>query len=219
MIQTKNKMTNNIKFSQDYEVIPPQKQRSYPISTIEWSLIKKKIDEIKDNANSWHTTGSILIGATVITFITSLTLIGDANKIPLIIWGSATILTAVIGGFAFYFGKEQLETQNKSKEDVIDFMNTIEERFQNSTSTTAQVTTEGTVIHSAKYGANGHFTDLTEKISGLVAKNILEFKVDNALVDGKDPIVGTKKTLEISCTINGKKKGFSGLEGDTVIIE
>lgn len=212
-------MADNIKFSQDYEVIPPQKQLSYPILTTEWSLIKKKIEEIKDNTNGWHTIGSILIGATVITLITSLTLIGDTNKVPLIIWGSATILTGVIGGFAFYFGKEQRETQNKSKEDVIDFMKIIEERFKNSLPTATQTTTQETVIHSARYGANGHFTDLTQIISDFVEKNILEFKVDNALVDGIDPIVGTPKSLEISCTINGNKKVISGLEGATVKIE
>ena len=131
-------MADNIKFSQDFEIIPPQKQRSYPISITEWGLIKKKISAVKDNANFWHTTGSILIGATVITLITSLTLIGDTNKIPLIIWVSATILTGGIGGFAFYFGNQQKETQNKSKEDVIDFMTTIEDRFQNSAQTAEQ---------------------------------------------------------------------------------
>lgn len=202
-------MADNIKFSQDFEIIPPQKQRSYPISITEWGLIKKKVLDVKGNANFWHTAGSILIGVAVSALVTSLTLIGDTNKIPLIIWVSATILTGVIGGFAFYFGKEQQQTQNKSKEDVIDFMTTIEDRFQSSL--------QGIVIHSAKYSADEKFVDLTAKITELVSNNQLEFKAANEL--GGDPFVGKGKTLEIYYSVNGQSKTIKVSEGEIVKIE
>jgi hypothetical protein len=81
------------------------------------------------------------------------------------------------------------------------------------------IISKGIIIHSAKYGANGHFVDLTEDISNSVANNILEFKVSNRLANGNDPIPGTAKSLEILCTVHGVKKGISGLEGVTLKIE
>lgn len=80
------------------------------------------------------------------------------------------------------------------------------------------VITKGIIIHSAHYGANGKLVDLTTKISDFFAKDILEFRVDNSLADGKDPIVGTLKTLEISCSINGQKKRIDASEGATIKI-
>ena len=218
MNQTKNKMADNYKFSQDYELIPPQKQRSYPISTTEWTLIKKKISEVKDGANFWHTIGSILIGAAISTLITALINDFKTEKLLWTCW-AAFFVTGISGSFAFYFGKEQRQTQNKSKEDVIDFMTIIEERFPNSLQASTPTTKQEIIINSAKYGAEGKFTDVTARISGFVEKNILEIKASNDLVDGQDPIVGKVKTLIIDYTINGENKNLSIMEGKTQKIE
>lgn len=211
-------MADNYKFSQDYELIPPQKQRSYPISTTEWGLIKKKIGEVKDSANFWHTLGSILIGVAISTLIAALINDFKTEKLLWTCW-TAFFVTGIGGALSFYFGKVQRQTQNKSKEDVIDFMAIIEERFENSLPTATQITAQGIIIHSAKYGADGKFTDLTSKISEFVAKNILEIKASNDLVDGQDPIIGKQKALIINYTINGVQKNLSILEGATHKIE
>jgi hypothetical protein len=205
-------MADNFKFSQDYELIPLQKQKSYPISTTEWSLIKKKVGEIRDNTNRWHIIGSILLGTSLPTLISAL--IGDfqSEKSVWICW-SAFFITGISGGLSFFFGKEQKEGQTKSKEDVVDFMSTIEERFQNSISGSKP----DIVIHSAKYGTDGKFIDLTKKINELVSTNVLEIKASNDL--GGDPIHGKNKTLEIDCTISGTRKILSALEGTTIKIE
>jgi hypothetical protein len=121
-------MENNYKISQDYELIPPQKQRSYPISIAEWTSLKRRIQSIKDDANFWQTAGSILVGTAIPTFITAI--IGDfkSDSSSLICW-AAFFTTAITGGFALYFGSSERKTQNRSKEDVIDFMEGIEDRF------------------------------------------------------------------------------------------
>lgn len=75
------------------------------------------------------------------------------------------------------------------------------------------------IIHSAKYGVTNNFVDLTEKISDFAAENILEFKVNNSLVDGKDPMFGTPKSIEIIYSVNGKHKMINEIEGATVKIE
>jgi hypothetical protein len=209
-------MSDNYKFSQDLEIIPPQKQLSYPISTSEWNIIKKKIGEVKDNSNLWHTLGSILIGAAISTLIAALINDFKTEKLLWTCW-AAFCVTVLVGALSFYFGREQRKIQNKSKEDVIDYMTIIEERFQNSIQTSAQLAEQGIIIQSAKYGAEGKSIDLASKISELVSKNKLIFKANNEL--GGDPIHGKRKTLEIVYTIDGKKKVISALEGTTVKIE
>lgn len=121
----------NYKFSQDYELITPQKQRSYPISTSEWNLIKKKISEVRDNFNFWQTLGSILIGAAISTLVTLLINDFKSAKNILICWG-LFLVSVISGSLSFYFGFLYQKIQNISKQDVIGFMVIIEERFQNS---------------------------------------------------------------------------------------
>jgi hypothetical protein len=209
-------MADNFKFSQDYELIPPQKQKSYPISTTEWGLIKRKVGEIKENTNSWYIIGSILLGTSLPTFITAL--IGDfqSPKSTWICW-SACLVTGLSGGLAFYFGKEQGEAQAKSKDDVIDFMKTIEDRFQNSVASSGSESNSNISIQSAKYGIHDKFIDLTNKVGELVEEGVLEIQASNEL--GGDPYPGKNKILIIDATINGVNKKFSVREGATLKIE
>lgn len=121
-------MTQKFEFSQENELIMPQKQRSYPIPIIEWSNLKKKINDISENVNFWQTIGSILIGTAIPTLITAL--IGDfkSDKATWICW-SAFSVTLVAGVLCFYFSKQQRSIQSKTKSDVIDSMDVIEARF------------------------------------------------------------------------------------------
>ncbi len=206
-------MANNYNFSQDYEIIPPQKQRSYPISTTEWNLIKGRIADIQDSANIWHTIGSILIGTAIPTLITALSGDFTTEKASLICWG-AFLITAITGSFAFFFGREQRKVQNKSKDDVINFMITIEERYQDFKNETQNIT-----IKSATYGANGQFIDVTDKISAMITEKKYVIISGNELVDGKDPMVGSRKRLTIEYTNNGILKTLSIPEKEARTIE
>lgn len=211
-------MADNYKFSQDYELIPPQKQRLYPISTTEWNLIKKKIGEVKDSANFWHTLGSILIGAAISTLIAALINDFKTEKLLWTCW-AAFCVTGIGGALSFYFGKEQRQTQNKSKEDVIDFMTIIEERFQNSLQTSTQTTTQGIIIYSATYLWENGQVDITSKIKELVSQGTYQGIVDSSTFGIPDPIYGTVKTLKIHYRIHGQEKDLSARDGLTFKIE
>lgn len=204
----------NYKFSQDYEIIPPQKQRSYPISTTEWNLIKDKISDIQDNANTWHTIGSILIGTAISALITALFGEFNTEKALWICWG-AFFITSITGGFAFFFGREQRKIQNKFKQDVIEFMITIEDRHQNLN----HDETQNIVILSASYGARGQFVDVKDKISEMIAQKNYVIKAGNEIVNGRDPMVGTRKRLTIEYTNNGVLKTLSIPEKESRSIE
>lgn len=201
-------MADNYKFSQDYELIPPQKQRSYPISTTEWNLIKKRINNIKDDANLWQTVGSILVGTAVPTLITAL--IGDFknDKSTWICW-TAFWVTAIPGGLAFYFGSQQRKTQNETKEDVLDYMNIIEERFASSL--------QGLVILSAKYGIEDKFADVTILLNSLITEDKLTILANNQNL-GSDPYPGKVKQLIVDYALNGKRETSTITEGATLFI-
>lgn len=210
-------MADNYKFSQNYEIIVPQKQRSYPISTSEWTIIKNKISNIKDRANLWQTLGSILIGASISTLITAL--INDFKTVKLL-WTCwfAFATTGLAGGLAFYFGREQRETQNQSKTDVLDFMKIVEDRFQLTDINQQEQNNKTIQIHSAIYRFEKSFIDVTNKTRELLSNGINEIKITNDTMGG-DPFYGKPKTLEIDLTINGTRKKISGNEKELLKVE
>lgn len=210
-------MTEKYKFSQDYELIPPQKQRSYPISTYEWTIIKKKIAEVSDSANLWQTIGSILIGVSLSALTTAIINDFKSEKSLWTCW-AIFFVTGISGILSIYFGRTQRKTQNKTKADVLDFMAIIEERFKNSFSNNLQEVDKLILIHSAKYYYDKSFIDVTERIRELIANDTLEFLITNELMGG-DPFYGKHKTLEIDCTIDGIRKSISGSEKSTMNIK
>ena len=120
-------MTNepSFKMSQDYELIPPQKKRAYPILIEEWEHLKKKIRSISDNANIYHTIGSALIGVAGSALVMALTLNippGDNSSTPMPILISWFIFVSALicGGLSIFFGKTQRKVQNSNTNDVIE---------------------------------------------------------------------------------------------------
>jgi len=207
-------MADNYKFSQDYELIAPQKQRSYPISTSEWTIIKNKISAIRDNANFWQTLGSILLGACLSTLITALINDFKTDKLLWTCW-FVTVITGITGALCFYFGKQQRVTHNQSKVDVLDFMHIIEDRFQ-TVSVALQTKGNNSIqIHSAKYRFEKNFIDVTEKIKELISEGITEIVICNQTMGG-DPFYGKHKILEIDLTIDGTRKKLSGNEKEVL---
>jgi hypothetical protein len=210
-------MEDNYKFSQDYELIAPQKQKSYPISISEWTIIKNKISSIKENAILWHTIGSILIGASISTLITALINDFKTEKLLWTCW-SVFIITAITGGLSFYFGKEQRLIHNQSKVDVLDFMKIVEDRFPNSNSTFKSNDSNSIQIHSAKYFFEKNFIDVSEKIKEYISNGVNEIIVNNETMGG-DPYFGKHKVLEIEMTVNGIRQLITTNEKQVLKLE
>jgi len=133
-------MTNeaSFKMSQDYELVPLQKKRAYPILIEEWEHLKKKIHSISDNANIYHTIGSALIGVAGSAFVVALTFDTqpeDNSSIPTSILISWFIFVSALicGGLSLFFGKTQRKVQNSNTNDVIEQMKLIEKRYESET--------------------------------------------------------------------------------------
>jgi hypothetical protein len=125
----------SFKMSQDYELIPPKKKRAYPILVEEWNYLKNKISAIRDDANLYHTIGSILLGVAGSAITTALTL--DLPKspegqtaMPIIISWFISASSLVCGGLSLFFGHNQRQVQKASASEVIQQMGLIEQRYE-----------------------------------------------------------------------------------------
>jgi len=176
--------------------------------------------EILTSQRDWLTPAGLLV-----SFIATLTTADfkDALSVPKEFWHAIFVLLTIGSSVWLLISLRKL-FKNWGQDDLSKIIGQIKLKVTTNDApkednSSQVIISKGIIIHSAMYGANGQFADLTSKFSDFITNNILEFKVDNSLVDGKDPIVGTPKTLEISCTINGTKKVIRGLEGATIRIE
>ena len=131
---------NNSSFniSQDYEILPPKKDKAYPIPKIEWEYLKERIRKIGNVFNIYHTSGAILLGFSGSAFINLFTndFSSENNAVPVkfIICLAIAILTLIIGGMSFFFGKQQKKVQSVVSDDIIKQMEIIEKRYEDSNS-------------------------------------------------------------------------------------
>ncbi|MCK4982012.1 MAG: hypothetical protein KAS17_03760 [Victivallaceae bacterium] len=129
-------MENNSSFniSQDYEILPPKKDKAYPIPKIEWEYLKDRIRKIGDILNFYYTAGAILLGFSGSAFINLFT--NDFKNeqenlsTKFIICLSIAVLTLLVGGISFFFGKQQKKMQTVASDDVIKHMEIIENRYE-----------------------------------------------------------------------------------------
>ena len=125
----------SFKMSQDYELIAPQKKRAYPILVEEWRYLKARISAITDDANLYHTIGSILLGVAGSALVAALTLdLPNSEQgtmaMPLIIAWFICVSAVICGGLSLLFGGKQREIQSSSTQDVIQQMEFIEKRYE-----------------------------------------------------------------------------------------
>lgn len=126
---------SSFKISQDYEMVSLRTQRAYPILIEEWQHLKGKIRLIHDDANFYHTIGSLLLGVAGSALLTALTLEipksqGTTMPMPIVISWFAFIATAACGSLSLYFAKTQRSVQRSNAAEVISHMELIEKRYE-----------------------------------------------------------------------------------------
>lgn len=125
----------SFKMSQDFEIVPPQKKRAYPILIEEWEHLKEKIKNICDNANVYHTIGSALFGVAGSALVAALTLEFPKNQngstpMPIIISWFIFVASLVCGALSLFFGREQRKVQSSTATEVVAQMELIEKRYE-----------------------------------------------------------------------------------------
>jgi hypothetical protein len=68
-------------------------------------------------------------------------------------------------------------------------------------------------IYSANYGVPGNFTDISDKINGMITDNIFQGIASQAFFGIQDPKPGVGKVLKIHYRLNGKEKDLTVDEG------
>lgn len=121
----------NFRMSQNYDIVPPQEKQAYPIPVDDWGYLREKVKGISDNANLYHTVGSVLFGVSGSAIVTALTLDTKISaNLPIIAWAVCAV-SFICGGLAFFFGREQRKVQRTCVNDVITHMDLIEKRYKN----------------------------------------------------------------------------------------
>lgn len=124
---------NSFQMSHGYNVIPPKPGRAYPILCEEWEHLKQQIRNINTSFGTYHTIGSLLVGAAITTFISILlgaySAAATANpSLQIIAW--AVTVTALISGCVFlYFARESRTVSETQAQEVVRQMELIEKRY------------------------------------------------------------------------------------------
>jgi hypothetical protein len=124
---------SSFQMSQGYDVIPPKTGRAYPILCEEWDHLKGQIRGIKTSFGTYHTVGSVLVGAAITTLISILLGAYSASatndpKISIIAW-AVTVTTFITGSACLYFARESRTVSDKQADEVVRQMELIEKRF------------------------------------------------------------------------------------------
>lgn len=123
---------NNFNVSQEFEIIPHQKSKAYPIGVKEWEFIKKKIREINIEINNFHAIGYLLLGSSASCLITMFATDFKDDVSKYFIWTIFGI--SLIGGLlSVYFAKEKHKQEGAKPSEIINQMELIESRFENTT--------------------------------------------------------------------------------------
>jgi hypothetical protein len=121
---------NNFNISQEFEIIPHQKGKAYPIGVKEWEFIKKKIGEINIDVNNFHSIGFLLLGASASCLITIFATEFKTDSSLYLTWAIFGI--SLIGGLlSVYFATDKHKQESAKPNEIINQMELIESRFEN----------------------------------------------------------------------------------------
>lgn len=124
---------NKFQLSQGYDVLPPRAGRAYPILCEEWDHLKSQVRSIKNSFGTYHTLGSILVGAAITTLISiflgaySSAAAGDPQLV-VIAW-AVTITAGFSGAVCLYFARESRSVSERQADEVVRQMELIERRY------------------------------------------------------------------------------------------
>ena len=198
---------HKISFAQQLEVTVPSTGLCFPIPESEWQYLKNKINRIQQPKFLFQTIGSAALGVTGSAFVAAVTLPNTLviAGVPgtLICWG-LTIVFLFGGVLSLFFARNQKQLILLTREDVLEEMRRIENRFRTEDGQHSMESSGSLTIHAARYGAADHWIDLVDKLRGMIRDGKLRVLVGNDI--GGDPIKGVRKELTVEYSYLGKKQ-------------
>jgi hypothetical protein len=124
-----NNQQNNFNISQEFEIIPHQKGKAYPIGVKEWEFIKKKVREINIDVNNFHAIGFLLLGVSASCLITIFATEFKADSSRYLTWTIFGI--SFVGGLlSVYFARDKHKQESAKPNEIVNQMELIESRFE-----------------------------------------------------------------------------------------
>jgi uncharacterized protein YacL len=125
-----NPVKSNFNVSQEFEIVPHQKGKAYPIGVKEWNYLKEKIQKIKIEVNIFHAVGFLLIGAAISCLVTIFAT-EFKNESSKYLTYSILGVTLIGGILSLIFANESHKKENRKPDEIINLMDLIESRFDN----------------------------------------------------------------------------------------
>jgi len=120
---------NNFNVSQEFEIIPHQKGKAYPIGVKEWDYLKTKIKSVNIDINTFHTVGYLLLGASGSCLITIIATNFTDEKSKYLCWAFFGV-TLICGLLSIFFAKDKHKQESTKPNEIITQMELIESRFE-----------------------------------------------------------------------------------------
>ena len=122
----------NVQLSQGYEVLSPKTGKAYPVLCEEWDFIREKVEKITDQPWLFQTIGSVLLGASLSTFVSILlgTFPDESKSRAIIVAWAVLAVTLISGIVCLFFALQQRAIRQTQKSDVITQMDIIEKRYE-----------------------------------------------------------------------------------------
>ena len=124
--------TTPVTMSQGFEVLAPRSGKAFPIPCNEWDVLKSNISQLTFEPQLFSTSGSILIGAAVSTFIAIVTNAiapSAGSNVGVIAWAVVAVC-AICGVGCYVFAARERKLHNNRAGEVVTQMNLIEQRFE-----------------------------------------------------------------------------------------
>jgi hypothetical protein len=136
--------------SRKYVVLQPLEQSAFMLPVEEWNDLKAKVSNIADDANAYHTLGSVLLGFAGSALLAAVTFHLVPPKVcpiatqdgkncaaqeivsstPATVSWMLFAATATSGSLAFRFGAHQRISQGRSRDSVVSDMDRILRRYE-----------------------------------------------------------------------------------------
>ncbi|MDF9826221.1 putative membrane protein [Ereboglobus sp. PH5-10] len=113
----------NYEVSQSMELLTPRKSQAYPIQKEEWNYIKEHINSCKCVFAIYNSIGFLLLGGGASGILSII-----SNPSCALYW-IITVCCFICGLLCLHFSKLSNQTKNENIDNIIEYMEIIEERY------------------------------------------------------------------------------------------
>jgi hypothetical protein len=121
-----NKQKPPFIISHRWEIKRPETEEAYLVPQSDWTRLRKRIERLKSPSTIFLSIGYSLLGVAATALASAITFLGSGDYKSIIFVGS---------GLCLYFNRYQRKQETSSRDDILDCMSEIEEKYPKSQKT------------------------------------------------------------------------------------